>query len=262
MAGLPPGDRGRRTPRPARWTRSTVPTTSSRCSSGCATPCPAGCRWSASTSATPTSCRSTTSPRRWTTSPTSPASTARRSTWSTPSRRTPSTWSTPSRPPRRRRSSPCPVDRSVTGLVPTGLLPRALRPATLLGAALRGRRRCTSRSSQTIGRLGIPPEVLEHVSFPSVYASRSTEKALAGSGISVPDLESYATTLWSLLGGDARRLDQERLRDGQGADRQDRRDHRRLLGHRPGHRRPGRQGRRASRSWSPAAPTSSRRPSG
>ncbi len=32
--------------------------------------------------------------------------------------------------------------------------------------------------------------------------------------------------------------------DGQGADRQDRRHHRRLLGHRPGDRRPGRQGRR------------------
>ena len=34
--------------------------------------CPPGCRWSASTSATPTWCRSTTSPRRWTTSPTCP----------------------------------------------------------------------------------------------------------------------------------------------------------------------------------------------
>ena len=58
-------------------------------------------------------------------------------------------------------------------------------------------RPCTWHSSQTIGRLGIPPEVLEHVSFPSIYASRSTEKALSGSGISVPDLESYASTLWS-----------------------------------------------------------------
>ncbi len=89
-----------------------------------------------------------------------------------------------------------PVNRSVTGLLPTAYLPRALRPANLLGAALR-----TSpvhlALSQTIGRLGIPPEVLEHVSFPSVYASRSTERALSGSGISVPDLDSYAITLWS-----------------------------------------------------------------
>ena len=89
-----------------------------------------------------------------------------------------------------------PVDRSVTGLLPTALLPRALRPANLLGAALRTPP-VHLALSQTIGRLGIPPEVLEHVSFSSVYASRSTGKALAGSGISVPDLESYASTLWS-----------------------------------------------------------------
>jgi short-subunit dehydrogenase/thioester reductase-like protein len=89
-----------------------------------------------------------------------------------------------------------PVDRSVTSLLPTSLLPRALRPANLLGAALRIAP-VHLALDQTIGRLGIPPEVLEHVSFPSVYASRSTQKALAGSGISVPDLESYASTLWS-----------------------------------------------------------------
>ncbi|MEO7350709.1 MAG: SDR family oxidoreductase [Marmoricola sp.] len=89
-----------------------------------------------------------------------------------------------------------PVDRSVTGLLPTAFLPRALRPANILGAALRTPP-VHLALSQTIGRLGIPPEVLEHVSFPSVYASRSTEKALSGSGISVPDLESYASTLWS-----------------------------------------------------------------
>ena len=89
-----------------------------------------------------------------------------------------------------------PIDRSVTGRLPTALLPRALRPANLLGAALR-LPPVHLALSQTIGRLGIPPEVLEHVSFPSIYASRSTEKALSGSGISVPDLESYASTLWS-----------------------------------------------------------------
>ena len=89
-----------------------------------------------------------------------------------------------------------PVDRSVTGLVPTRLLPRSLRPTALLGAALR-LPPVHLALSQTIGRLGIPPEVLGHVSFPTVYASRATERALAGSGISVPDLESYASTLWS-----------------------------------------------------------------
>ena len=88
------------------------------------------------------------------------------------------------------------MDRSVTGILPTALLPRALRPANLIGAALRTPPLYLALN-QTIGRLGIPPEVLEHVSFPSVYASRSTEKALTGSGISVPDLDSCASTIWS-----------------------------------------------------------------
>jgi NAD(P)-dependent dehydrogenase (short-subunit alcohol dehydrogenase family) len=89
-----------------------------------------------------------------------------------------------------------PIDRSVTGRLPTALLPRPVRPAALLSAALRTPPAHLALS-QTLGRFGIPPEVLEHVSFPSVYASKATQKALAGSGIAVPDLESYAGTLWS-----------------------------------------------------------------
>ncbi|HET7683198.1 MAG TPA: SDR family oxidoreductase [Marmoricola sp.] len=89
-----------------------------------------------------------------------------------------------------------PIDRSVTGRLPTALLPRPFRPAALLSAALRTPPAHLALS-QTLGRFGIPPEVLEHVSFPSVYASKATQKALAGSGIAVPDLESYAGTLWS-----------------------------------------------------------------
>ena len=38
--------------------------------------------------------------------------------------------------------------------------------------------------------------MLAHTSFTAVFDSRRTEKALAGSGIGVPDLESYARTLW------------------------------------------------------------------
>jgi NAD(P)-dependent dehydrogenase (short-subunit alcohol dehydrogenase family) len=89
-----------------------------------------------------------------------------------------------------------PVDRSVTSRLPTALLPRPLRPSSLIGAALRTPP-AQLALAQTIGRLGIPPEVIEHVSFTSVYASRHTEKALAGSGISVPDIDSYASVLWT-----------------------------------------------------------------
>ncbi len=89
-----------------------------------------------------------------------------------------------------------PLDRRVTGVLPTGLLPKALRPSGLLSNALRAAPVQLALRG-TIGRLGIPPEVLEHVSFPTTFTSRHTERALAGSGISCPDLESYALTLWS-----------------------------------------------------------------
>ena len=79
-----------------------------------------------------------------------------------------------------------PVDRRVTGMLPATALPKALRlgPVQL---ALR----------ETIGRLGVPPEVLGHLSFPSEFATRRTLKALRGSGISCPDLDGYAPALWS-----------------------------------------------------------------
>ncbi|HRI98872.1 MAG TPA: SDR family NAD(P)-dependent oxidoreductase, partial [Nocardioides sp.] len=48
----------------------------------------------------------------------------------------------------------------------------------------------------TLGRLGVPAEVLSHTSFAPVFDSRRTEQALAGSGIAVPDLDGYARTLW------------------------------------------------------------------
>jgi NAD(P)-dependent dehydrogenase (short-subunit alcohol dehydrogenase family) len=50
---------------------------------------------------------------------------------------------------------------------------------------------------QTLGRLGIPAEVLAHTGFTAVFDSRRTEQALTGSGIAVPDLESYVGTLWT-----------------------------------------------------------------
>jgi NAD(P)-dependent dehydrogenase (short-subunit alcohol dehydrogenase family) len=89
-----------------------------------------------------------------------------------------------------------PIDRSVTGLVPTGLLPRVVRPGTLMKGALRTLpARVALR--ETIGRLGLPPEVVEHAGFPTTYGARITEQALAGSGISVPALESYADRVWN-----------------------------------------------------------------
>ncbi|GAB2992178.1 SDR family oxidoreductase [Amycolatopsis acidiphila] len=47
-----------------------------------------------------------------------------------------------------------------------------------------------------LARLGIPPVLLETMSFPSVFASAATRKQLASSGVEVPRLETYADVLW------------------------------------------------------------------
>ncbi|MBF4160964.1 SDR family oxidoreductase [Nocardioides acrostichi] len=88
-----------------------------------------------------------------------------------------------------------PIDRGVTGAGPLGLVPRALRPSTYVGALAKNTL-VQSLLDPATSRFGVPAEVLGHVNFASVFSSRETEKALAGSGIGVPDLESYARTLW------------------------------------------------------------------
>ncbi|MPY80802.1 MAG: SDR family oxidoreductase [Actinophytocola sp.] len=45
-------------------------------------------------------------------------------------------------------------------------------------------------------RVGMPPVLLEHLNFPSVFSSAATRKELAGH-VEVPRLQDYATTLWA-----------------------------------------------------------------
>jgi NAD(P)-dependent dehydrogenase (short-subunit alcohol dehydrogenase family) len=47
-----------------------------------------------------------------------------------------------------------------------------------------------------LAELGIPREVLHYVNYPTRFDSTKTQQLLAGSGISVPPLSSYAQTLW------------------------------------------------------------------
>ena len=47
-----------------------------------------------------------------------------------------------------------------------------------------------------LGDLGIPTEILKFISYPTKFDSRLTHKALEGSGIHVPRLESYAPQIW------------------------------------------------------------------
>src|ERR671920_1562864 len=89
-----------------------------------------------------------------------------------------------------------PVDRSLTGVLPTGLLPKALRPGTLVRNVLRSSPAQVALR-ETVGRLGLPPQAVEHLSFPTRYGARATERALAGSGLTVPELATYAEKLWT-----------------------------------------------------------------
>ena len=47
-----------------------------------------------------------------------------------------------------------------------------------------------------LAELGIPDEVIGHMALTPQFDTRDTERALEGSGIAVPSLDSYATKLW------------------------------------------------------------------
>src|SRR5215218_7214315 len=77
------------------------------------------------------------------------------------------------------------LDSGVTdpavGLVRTGM--RFFPPAKRL-------------TNAALNELGIPPGVLNYVNYPTHFDSTQTQAALAGSGIEVPPLESYAARVW------------------------------------------------------------------
>jgi NAD(P)-dependent dehydrogenase (short-subunit alcohol dehydrogenase family) len=87
-----------------------------------------------------------------------------------------------------------PIDRGVTTV--GGRVPRRIRPSTLANAAIR-MSPVQAALGQTVGRAGIPPEVLGHIAFTTRFASHQTELALAGSGLSLPPVETYAAVLWN-----------------------------------------------------------------
>jgi short-subunit dehydrogenase len=65
-------------------------------------------------------------------------------------------------------------------------------------------------TDQVLGDLGIPRSVLTYVNYPTSFESKETQKALEGSGISVPPLETYADKLWDYW---ERNLDPDLFRD-------------------------------------------------
>ncbi len=83
-----------------------------------------------------------------------------------------------------------PVQRRFVQSLPPSMTPISLLTSLLRTPALQ------SALDQTVGRLGVPPEMLGHLSLPSTFASRHTELALADSGLTCPDLDDYAAALW------------------------------------------------------------------
>jgi NAD(P)-dependent dehydrogenase (short-subunit alcohol dehydrogenase family) len=61
-----------------------------------------------------------------------------------------------------------------------------------------------------LGELGLPASVLTYVDYPTRFDSTATQEALAGSGIEVPPLESYATRIWDFW---ERNLDPDLFKD-------------------------------------------------
>ena len=125
------------------------------------------------------------------------------------------------------------IDRQMMNVVP--------KQARRMIAQLPPVRRITD---QVLGDFGIPREVLSYIDYPSDYDSRDAQRALEGTGISVPALEALRRPALGLLGAQPRPgplqgpLPARRDR-GQGG-----RDHGRLERHRRGARAEGRRGRR------------------
>ncbi len=61
-----------------------------------------------------------------------------------------------------------------------------------------------------LGQLGLPASVLAYVDYPTHFDSAGAQAALAGTGIEVPPLESYATRIWDYW---ERNLDPDLFRD-------------------------------------------------
>ncbi|HTR75868.1 MAG TPA: SDR family oxidoreductase [Solirubrobacterales bacterium] len=64
--------------------------------------------------------------------------------------------------------------------------------------------------SAVLGELGLPASVLTYIDYPTRFDSIATQEVLAGSGIEVPPLESYATRVWDYW---ERNLDPDLFKD-------------------------------------------------
>jgi NAD(P)-dependent dehydrogenase (short-subunit alcohol dehydrogenase family) len=86
----------------------------------------------------------------------------------------------------------------------TDALPKGVGSLLLQLPALKGVRR------SILADLGIPEEILGHLGFTAQFDTRDSERALAGTGIEVPPLDSYAERIWDYW---ERQLDPDLYKD-------------------------------------------------
>ncbi|MDZ4255402.1 MAG: SDR family oxidoreductase [Sulfuritalea sp.] len=71
-----------------------------------------------------------------------------------------------------------------------GFIPRSVRKSLMALTPMRRIRNAVMKD------LGLPEDVMQFINYPTRFDCKETQKALAGSGISVPPLDSYAWKLW------------------------------------------------------------------
>ncbi len=88
----------------------------------------------------------------------------------------------------------------VTVAVPRSVVASASRlvapVAGLLGQLASELPGATAARDAALRQVGIPAEVLPHLTFPTVFDSKATREALQGSGITAPRIQHYADALW------------------------------------------------------------------
>jgi len=91
------------------------------------------------------------------------------------------------------------IDKRLTDALPTGAISMLMKLPQV-----RELRRTV------LADIGIPDEVVAHMTLKAQFDTRDTERALAGSGIEVPELHTYAGTLWDYW---ERNLDPDLFKD-------------------------------------------------
>ncbi len=91
------------------------------------------------------------------------------------------------------------IDKKMTDMMPKGIVRYAMQIPALQGIR-----------NGFLRDLGIPDDVMEHVGLVPQFDSRDTRRALSGSGIELPPLESYADRLWDYW---ERNLDPDLFKD-------------------------------------------------